>query len=133
MLGILSVIPVIGPIVQGVIDLFKQRADVDLQKVLDANKTALAKSTDENKTDVAVMQTRLALALATKEDLGPKLMKDVIMYGPAVWILVYFYNLAFRNLIPDWTWTVNAPDAYMQFIPLAIIGYLFVTAYKGKA
>src|SRR6185436_18910122 len=125
MLSILSVIPVSGPIVQGVIDLFKQRADVDLQKVLDSNKTALAKSTDENKTDVAVLQTRLALALATKDDLGPKLMKDVIMYGPAVWILVYFYNLAFSGLIPEWTWRVGTPESNMQFIPLAIIGYLF--------
>ncbi len=133
MLSILSVIPVIGPIIQGVVDLFKQRADIDLQKTLDANRTALGKSTDENRTDVAVLQTRLALALATKDDLGPKLIKDVIMYGPAVWILVYFYNLAFRGLIPDWTWTVSAPEANMQFIPLAIIGYLFVTAYKGKA
>lgn len=132
MLSFLSVIPVIGPIVQGVIDLFKQKADVDLQKTLDANKTALARSTDANKTDVAVLQTRLALALATQGDLGTKLIKDLIMYGPAVWITIYFYNLSFRGLIPAYTWEVGTPEANMQFIPLAIISYLFVTAWRGK-
>jgi hypothetical protein len=128
MLSILSVIPIVGPIVQGVIDLFKQRADVDLQKTLDANKTALGKQTDANKTDVAVLQTRLALALATKDDLGVKLMRDLIMYPVAVWNLMYFYHLTF----PNYSLAVNTPPESMQYIPYAIIAYLFVTAYRGK-
>lgn len=132
MLSILSVIPVIGPIVQGVVDLFKQRADVDLQKTLDANKTALGKSTDANKTDVAVLQTRLALALATKDDLGPKLMKDIIMYPVAVWTLLYYYSLTFKGLIPDHVWEIGVPPESMQYIPYAVIAYLFVTAYRGR-
>lgn len=132
MLSILSVIPVIGPIVQGVVDLFKQRADIDLQKTLDANKTALGKQTDTNKTDVAVLQTRLALALATKDDLGVKLMRDLIMYPVAVWSMMYFYVLTFKGLIPDHVWNVDPPVEGMQYIPYAIIAYLFVTAYRGK-
>lgn len=132
MLSILSVIPILGPIFQGVVDIFNKKADVDLQKTLDANKTVLEKQKDSNATDVAVLQTRLALALATKEDLGAKLIKDVIMYPVAVWIMLYFFMLSFGKLIPDHVWLVQEPGQYMQFIPLSVVAYLFVTAYRGK-
>lgn len=132
MFSLLSVIPIIGPIIQGVVDVFNKKADVDLQKTLDANKTALGKQTDNNKTDVAVLQTRLALALATKDDLGPKLMRDMMMYPVAVWSLLYFYNLTFKGLIPDHVWEVGVPPESMQYLPYAVVAYLFVTAWKGK-
>lgn len=132
MLSILSVIPVIGPIVQSVVDLFAKKADVDLQKTLDANKTTLEKQKDLTKTDVAVIQARMQLALATHEDLGTRIIKDMVMYGVAVWMLIYFFWLSFKGLLPEYYWEVGTPPETMQYIPYAMIAYLFVTAYRGK-
>lgn len=132
MLSILSVLPIVGPIIQGVVDLFIKKADVDLQKSVDANKTALGKQIDANKTDVAIIQTRADVVMAFREDLGVKLMRDVIMYPVAVWTLVFYYCLTFKGLMPDHVWEVGTPPEAMQYIPYAVIAFLFASAYRGK-
>lgn len=133
MLSILSVLPIVGPIIQGVVDIFNKKADVDLQKTVDANKTSLGKQVDANKTDVSIIQTRAGILLAYKDDLGLKLMRDVIIYPVAVWNLLFYYNLTFKGLIPDHVWDVGTPPDAMQYIPYAVIAYLFATAYKGRS
>lgn len=132
MLSFLSILPIVGPIIQGVVDVFNKKADVDLQKTVDINKTALGKQVDTNKTDVAIIQTRAGIVLALKDDLGIKLMRDVIMYPVAVWTLLYYYCLTFKGLIPDHVWDVGVPPESMQYIPYAVIAYIFATAYRGR-
>jgi hypothetical protein len=128
MFSFLSVIPVVGPIIQGVVDLFKQRADVDLQKTLSANTTALEKSKDLNKTDVAIIMARMQIALAHKDDLGARLVRDLIMFPVGVHTCLYYFNLCF----PMYAWGVKEPTAAMQYIPYAVIAWLFVTSYRGN-
>lgn len=126
MFSFLSVIPIVGPIVQGVVDVFNKQADISLQKQVDANKTELGKLQDKNKTDVAVIQSRAAVAVAFKDDLGVRLLRDIVMFTPAVWTGCYFYNLIYP------TWTVGMPPESMQYIPYAIIAFLFATSYRGN-
>lgn len=131
MLSILSVIPVIGPIIQGVVDLFAKKMDVDLQKQVDANKTALGKQQDISKTDLGVIQTRALVAIAFKDDLGVRLIRDLVMFPVSVWTGFYFFYLTFKNNLPP-SWEVGLPPDNMQYIPYAMIAFLFVTAYRGK-
>lgn len=126
MFSFLSVIPILGPIIQGVVDVFNKQADISLQRQVDTNKTALGRQQDENKTDVAIIQTRAQVALGFKDDLGVRLIRDVTMFTPAVWTGCYFYNLIYP------TWTVGIPPDSMQYIPYAIIAFLFATAWRGK-
>lgn len=126
MLSFLSIIPILGPIFQALAGAWEKHEDVTLKKQEDVNKTALGKQQDTNKTDVAVIQTRAQVAIAFKDDLGVRLMRDIVMFFPSVWTGCYFYNLIYP------TWNVGIPPTSMQYIPYAIIAFLFATNYRGN-
>lgn len=128
MLSFLSFIPILGPIFQSLADAWGKHEDITLQKQADVNKTALGKQQDENKTDVAVIQTRAQVAIAFKDDPGVRLIRDLVMFPIAVWTGGYFYVLTF----PHGDWLVGTPPPTMQYIPYAVIAFLFATAYRGK-
>lgn len=128
MFSLLSVIPILGPIIQGVVDVFNKQADISLQKQADTNKTELGKIQDKNKTDVAIIQTRAQVAIAFKDDLGVRLVRDLVMFPVGVWTACYYYTLTF----PNYSWHVTTPPDAMQYIPYAIIAFLFATSYRGN-
>lgn len=128
MLAALSWIPILGPIFQTVANAWAQHEDVALKKQQDVNLTSLAKQQDISKTDLAVIQTRAQVAIAFRDDPGVRIIRDIVMFPIGVWTGAYFYMLAF----PQWSWPVNTPPETMQYIPYAVIGFLFVTAYRGN-
>lgn len=124
----LAIIPVFGPIFQSVAEAWSKHEDVTLKKQQDTNLTALERQQDENKTDVSVIQSRAQVAIAFKDDPGVRLIRDLVMFPIAVWTGGYFYVLTF----PHGEWVVNTPPSAMQYIPYAVIAFLFATAYRGK-
>lgn len=128
MLSFLSFLPIIGPIFQSLADAWGKHEDVTLKKQEDVNKTALGKQVDENKTDVSIIQTRAQVAIAFKDDPGVRLIRDLVMFPIAIWTGGYFYVLTF----PHGDWIVNTPPQTMQYIPYAVIAFLFATAYRGR-
>lgn len=128
LISLLGVIPVLGPIFQTVADTWSKHEDVTLKKQQDVNKTAVDKQVDENKTDVTVIQTRAQVAIAFKDDTGVRIIRDIVMFPIAIWTGGYFYILTF----PHGNWVVDTPPAAMQYIPYAVIAFLFATAYRGK-
>lgn len=124
----LAIIPVFGPIFQSVAGAWEKHEDVTLQKQVDTNKTALGKQQDENKTDVAVIQSRAQVAIAFKDDPGVRLIRDLAMFPIVTWTGAYFYTLTF----PHGNWVVSTPPETMQYIPYAVIAFLFATAYRGR-
>lgn len=128
MISFLSFLPIIGPIFQSLADAWGKHEDITLKKQQDVNKTALGKQQDENKTDVSVIQTRAQVAIAFKDDPGVRLIRDLCMFPITVWTGAYFYVLTF----PHGDWVVQTPPQSMQYIPYAVIAFLFATAYRGK-
>lgn len=128
MLSFLSFIPILGPIFQSLADAWGKHEDITLQKQVDVNKTALGKQQDENKTDVSVIQTRAQVAIAFKDDPGVRLIRDLVMFPISVWSGAYFYTLT----VPQYSWHMDVPPPSMQYIPYAVIAFLFATAYRGK-
>lgn len=124
----LTWLPIIGPIIQGLVDAFSKHEDVTLQRQIDANKTALGKQADISKTDLAIIQTRAQVAIAFKDDIGSRLIRDLIMFPVGVHTILYYWGLTF----PMYAWGVKEPVESMQYIPYAVIAFLFVTAYRGK-
>lgn len=126
--SLLGVIPILGPIIQGLVDAWSKHEDVTLQKQIDVNKTALGKQQDESKTDVAVIQARAQLAASFAFDPGTRLIRDLIMFPVGVHTILYYWNITF----PMYSWGVTTPAQAMQYIPYAVIAFLFATAYRGK-
>lgn len=128
MLAALSWIPLIGPIFQTLADAWKSHEDTQLKKQVDTNKTAVDILETNNQTDLAVIQSRANVVVAFKDDLGVRLIRDIVMLPIGIWTGAYFYILTF----PHGTWTVDTPPQAMQYIPYAVIAFLFATAYRGK-
>lgn len=128
MLSLLSVLPIIGPIIQGIVDAYSKHEDVQLQKQIDVNKTSLAKQQDISKTDLGVIQARASVAIAFKDDPGSRIIRDLIMFPVGVHTLLYYWCLTF----PMYSWGAVTPPEAMQYIPYAVIAFLFVTAYRGS-
>lgn len=124
----LTWLPIIGPIIQGLVDAFSKHEDVTLQRQIDANKTALGKQVDISQTDLAIIQTRAQVAIAFKDDIGSRLIRDLIMFPVGVHTILYYWGLSF----PMYAWGVTEPVQSMQYIPYAVIAFLFVSAYRGK-
>lgn len=127
---LLTLLPIVGPIIQGIVDAFSKHEDITLQRQVDTNKTALGKLQDENKTDVSIIQTRANVAIAFKDDIGSRLIRDLIMFPVGVWTAFYFFYLTFHNVMS--MWKIDEAAQNMQYIPYAVIAFLFVTAYKGR-
>lgn len=128
MFSLLSVLPIVGPIIQGIVDAFGKHEDVTLQRQIDANKTALGKQVSTDQTDVAIIQARSNVAIAFKDDLGVRLIRDLVMFPVSAWTACYYYTITF----PDYSWHVATPPDAMQYIPYAVIAFLFATAYRGS-
>lgn len=125
---LLTLLPIVGPIIQGIVDAFNKYQDVSLQKQVDKNKTALGKQESTDNTDVSIIQARTEVAIAFKDDIGTRLIRDLVMFPVATWTACYYYTL----MVPDYSWKVLTPPESMQYIPYAVIAFLFVTAYRGR-
>jgi hypothetical protein len=125
---LLTLLPIVGPIIQSLVDAFSKHEDVTLQKQVDANKTALGKQQSTDQTDLGIIQARAQVAIAFKDDTGTRLIRDLVMFPVSAWTACYYYTL----MVPDYSWKVNVPPDAMQYIPYAVIAFLFVTAYRGR-
>lgn len=126
--GLLSVIPIFGPIIEGIVSIFNKQADTSLAKQVDTNKTALGKQQSTDQTDVSIIQARSNVVIAFKDDLGVRLIRDLVMFPVSAWTACYYYTITF----PDYAWKVSTPPDAMQYIPYAVIAFLFATAYRGR-
>ena len=126
----LTWIPIIGPIIGGIVDIFKQKTNTDLARQVDTNKTSTEKLKSNNLADIAIIQARAEVAKEFKDDWGSKITRDIIMFPVGLWVFLTLWDSTFRNLIPDYTFRTLALPSNMEYIPYAVIAFLFVTAWR---
>lgn len=112
-------LPIVGPIIDGIVSIFNKQADV-----------GLAKQQDSNKTDLGVIQARAQVAIAFKDDIGSRLARDLIMFPTSLWVFLVFWDSMVKNLAPSLTWRIEQVPTSFEYIPYAVIAFLFVTAWK---
>lgn len=121
----LTWIPIVGPIIQGIVDIVKGQQDTTVKRYQEDTKR-LGKETDA---DVSVIQTRAAFGIATNS-IGTTLMRDIVMYPVAVHTLLIYWDAIFASH-PAFVFGVKTAPQELMYIPYAVIAYLFVTAYRG--
>jgi len=122
-------LPIIGPFIQGAVNAFGKWQDAKVQ----LSHIAANKEIASGAQDVQVIQTRSAVAIAFKDDLGVKFARDVILNWYATYIGLIFYDSCFRNLLPDYmTWRVLALPPSLEYLCAGIVAFLFVSAWRGK-
>jgi hypothetical protein len=87
---------------------------------------------EEGKQDVAVIQSRNALLSVIHGDPAIATGFYLFIVPSGVHYALVIWDSCFRNLWPDWTWRVLEIPGNMQYIPYAVVAFLFGLAWRGK-
>ena len=116
----LAWLPILGPVIEGVIGLFRQKQDV-----------ALAKYKEDTVLRGKAIEASTQLTLAFKDDLGVRLARDMIMFPVCVWTMLITWDNIVVFKYPDLVWGVRKflDGSGLELLPYAVLTFLFgVTA-----
>lgn len=105
-----SWIPLIGPILQGVTSIFSGFFSV---------KTA------EIKAEVQSEAVSEKIIRDTKDDIGLKIMRDMICLPVALWCFAVGYDTLIVGYWPNWMFLVPPFPASVEYLPYVVLTFLF--------
>lgn len=118
MLSLLGFIPVIGPIIDGIVTVAKNRTDASVKKVeieAGVTKVALESSND--------------LTKAFKDDVAVRVCRDIIMFPGSIYCGTIIWDRFMDIRYPDLVWGVKPLQGAMEFLPYALLTFFFGAAY----
>lgn len=109
-------LPFIGPLISGVSTWLASRNE--LKQAVDAN-------------DIAEIKARLE---AQRKDIRFQLQQDMIVFPVAVWVMLWVWDQIVALQYPDLVWKILPLDTIpsMQYLPFAVLAYLFGLAIRNK-
>lgn len=110
----LSWIPIIGPIIQGILGIFKNVTDVKLAKIQ-----------TEAKVTIESMKASNELIRITQDDIGVRLCRDLIMFPVALWTAIISWDTIVAIRFPEWRFLVEKYPPSVEYLPYAVITFLF--------
>jgi hypothetical protein len=110
----LAFLPIIGPIIQGIVSIFTKTMDT---------KVAVLKTTRE--ADVQEGQVSEQIIHDTQDDIGIRLMRDLVCFPVVLWSFLIGWDTIIANTsFKDWMWHVaNYPDS-VSYLPYAVLVFL---------
>lgn len=113
-------IPIVGPIIDGIVSIFSKWQD-----------TSLGKYRVDGTVDVEAMKTSAQIISDTRDDIGIRLTRDIIMFPIALWVGFVSWNNIVVYKYPYLVWTVAKYPPGLEFLPYTVFTFLFgVTAMK---
>lgn len=111
----LSFIPIIGPIIQGIISIFTKKMDTDVEKL----KISRTSDVEEAKVSSEIIRT-------TKDDWGIRISRDLIVFPVAVWTaLLTWDTIIAESAYRDWMWHVASFDKTgAPYLPYAVLTFI---------
>jgi hypothetical protein len=107
-------IPIIGPIIQGIVSIFSKYQD-----------TVLGKYTIDGKVNVEGMKVSEQIIHDTQDDIGVRLTRDIIMFPVAIWTALISYDTIVVHDHPGWIFlTVEKYPPTLEYLPYAVITFL---------
>lgn len=125
MFSFLSAIPFLGKIVDAVTSYFNKKQDVILEKY----KVDGVVNVEAMKEDTKIIEARASLASAMKDDPVNKWGRRFFIYPVGVWFTAIVGDSLLHNAF-HYAYRVEALPKNLDYIPYAIVAYLFVTAWK---
>jgi hypothetical protein len=118
-------IPVIGPIIQGIVGIFGKWQD-----------TVLGKYTIDGKVDVEAMQASEAIIATTRDDIGIRLARDLLLFPVIIWTDLIVWDKIMVIEYPNLVFSVaSLPDA-IAYLPYAaatfLLGAVGMTLWSRK-
>lgn len=123
----LSWLPIIGPIVQLIVSIFTKKQDTDLAKL-------------QTKTNAEVENAKTAanIIYATKDDMGIRLARDIIIYPVAVWTALVTWDTiiaesSFRDMMFHVASFENTSVPYLPYAVLVfLLGNIGINAWRSR-
>lgn len=110
----LSWIPVLGPIIQGIVSIFNKWQDTSLGKL----QTISTRDVEEAKVSAQIIQT-------TQDDICLRLLRDLAIVPVVVWSSLIGWDTIIALRYPDLKFNVaNYPDS-VAYLPYVVIVFLF--------
>lgn len=106
-------LPIIGPVIDGVVSIWKGYQNVDV-----------AKYTIDGKVDIAAFQAASANIVATKDDIGIRLLRDLALTPACVWIALIGWDTLIVHRWPDLMWHVEKFPDSVSYYPMLALGFL---------
>ena len=126
MLSILSWIPLLGPIIEGVFSFLNKKED-----------TALLRYQTGVNADVEDAKTSARIIEATSDDIGIRLMRDAVCVFPVTWSML----IGWDTIVANTSWKVymwhvaNYPPS-VSYLPYAVMVFLLgnigINAWKRR-
>lgn len=106
-------IPIVGPIIDGIVSIFKgyQQVDVEKYKV-------------DGKIDIAAMQASSANIVATKDDIGVRFWRDVALAFPITWSALTGWDTIMAEHNRALMWHVAKYPDSLSYLPGLALGFL---------
>jgi hypothetical protein len=76
--------------------------------------------------DIALNQARVAVLTQEFQYKVVRIAWCLFVFPVGTWWALYFFDSSFREIIPNWTWRVLTPEAYILNWAGWIIGSLFL-------
>lgn len=125
MLSILTWIPLIGPIVEGLFGFLNKRND-----------NALAKFKIGTEADVEDAKTSARIIEATQDDIGIRLMRDAVCFPVVIWSMLIGWDTIIAKKWPYLMWHVEKYPDSVAYLPYAVLVFLLgnvgINAWKRR-
>lgn len=111
-----SWIPIIGPVIDGIVSIFVKTKDTQLEK---------------HKVDTKASVDTLAIF---KDDIGVRISRDLIMFPTAVWTALIVWDTIVEHRFPHMVFVVGKfkDGSGLEMLPYAVLTFLFgVTAMNA--
>lgn len=106
-------IPIIGPILNFFTGIFTKYKDVQLEKYK-----------VDGTVDVEATKASVAIIESTKDSVGVRLARDILIFPPVVWTSLIVWDKIVDRKFPALVWGVSLlPDA-IAYLPYAVMVFL---------
>ena len=117
----LSWIPVLGPIIQGIVSIFSKVQDKEIVKYK-----------VDGTVDIEAMRASASTIHDLKDDIGVRLSRDLIMFPGSVWCSLYLWDKIVAHHYPTLVWNVASLDGPLAILPMALLTFFFGLAALRK-
>ena len=106
-------IPLIGPLFQMISGIFGKWQD-----------TVLGKYTIDGKVDVVAMQTSENIIAATRDDIGIRLARDLMLFPVCIWTSLISWDTIVAIRYPSLMFHVAPYPPALEYLPYAAVTFL---------
>lgn len=118
-------IPVLGPVVEGIVSIFQKKMDTDVQK-LTTNRT---NDVEEAKVSASIIQM-------TNDSISLRIMRDAACFFPVLWSALIGWDTIVAIRFPDLMFHVADYPPNVAYLPYAalifLLGNIGINTWKRK-